>query len=70
LQHSAKLASNDDSRRARQERNEVYLRLEGITKSLPGVIADSGIRLEAARGEMHAILDEHDRRWSRSLHSD
>jgi general nucleoside transport system ATP-binding protein len=42
----------------RLERNDVYLRLEGITKSFPGIVANSGITLEADRGEVHALLGE------------
>jgi simple sugar transport system ATP-binding protein len=36
----------------------VYLRLEGITKSFPGVLANSNIHLEVGRGEILALLGE------------
>jgi simple sugar transport system ATP-binding protein len=36
----------------------VYLRLEGITKSFPGVLANCGINLDVGRGEIHALLGE------------
>ncbi len=36
----------------------MFLRLEGITKSFPGVVANSGITLEVGRGEIHAVLGE------------
>ncbi len=36
----------------------MYLRLEGITKSFPGVVANCGINLDVGRGEIHAVLGE------------
>ena len=36
----------------------VYLRLEGITKSFPGILANSNIHLEVGRGEILALLGE------------
>ena len=38
--------------------DHVYLRLEGITKSFPGVVANCGINLDVGRGEIHAVLGE------------
>src|SRR5438552_3081358 len=34
------------------------LRVEGVSKSFPGVQALSGVRLEVARGEIHALVGE------------
>ena len=36
----------------------VYLRLDGITKSFPGVLANCDIHLTVGRGEIHALLGE------------
>jgi simple sugar transport system ATP-binding protein len=36
----------------------VYLRLVGITKTFPGVLANSSIHLEVGQGEIHAVLGE------------
>ncbi len=36
----------------------MYLRLDGIAKSFPGVLANCGISLEVDRGEIHALLGE------------
>ncbi|NKB81099.1 MAG: ATP-binding cassette domain-containing protein [Nitrospirales bacterium] len=38
--------------------NTAYLRLENITKSFPGVLANSGINLSVEKGEIHALLGE------------
>jgi len=37
---------------------EVALKMEGITKSFPGVIANNGISLEIRAGEVHGLLGE------------
>lgn len=38
--------------------NTAYLRVENITKSFPGVLANSGINLSVEKGEIHALLGE------------
>ena len=38
--------------------NEPAVRLEGITKRFPGVIANQDVTLEVARGEIHALCGE------------
>jgi len=38
--------------------NVAYLRLENITKSFPGVLANSEINLSVEKGEIHALLGE------------
>lgn len=36
----------------------MYLRLDGITKSFPGVLANCCVNLEVGKGEIHALLGE------------
>lgn len=38
--------------------NTPYLQVENITKSFPGVLANSGIHLSVDKGEIHALLGE------------
>src|SRR3990172_13163591 len=38
--------------------SEVVLRVEGITKRFPGVVANDGIGFELARAEIHGLLGE------------
>lgn len=40
------------------EEPEIILRLEGMCKTFPGVVANDGINLEIRRGEIHALLGE------------
>jgi ABC-type uncharacterized transport system ATPase subunit len=42
----------------RQLLGEIMLRLEGVTKSYPSVIANDHIDMEIKRGEIHAVLGE------------
>jgi simple sugar transport system ATP-binding protein len=35
-----------------------YLRMTGITKYFPGVVANNGIDFEVERGEIHALVGE------------
>ncbi len=38
--------------------NDVYLRMEGISKAFPGVQALKDVTFEVARGEIHALVGE------------
>src|SRR5690606_28342740 len=38
--------------------NELAVRLEGITKRFPGVIANKDVSIEVAAGEIHALCGE------------
>ena len=35
-----------------------FLRMENITKSFPGVLANAGVNLDVRHGEIHALLGE------------
>ena len=37
---------------------EILLKLEGLTKAYPGVVANSGVDLAIQKGEVHALLGE------------
>ena len=41
-----------------QEDGQVLLRLEGISKSFPGVRALHNVHMEVRRGEVHALVGE------------
>lgn len=43
---------------AQRHEMDTILKLDGVTKSFPGVKALQGIHLEVARGEIHALLGE------------
>ncbi|MBR8057553.1 sugar ABC transporter ATP-binding protein [Burkholderia dolosa] len=52
------MAVNSPGRAAQADAEREILRLEGIRKRFPGVLALDGIRLDLRRGEVHAICGE------------
>ncbi len=43
---------------AQKTSNNTMLKMEGISKSFSGVVALSQVKIEVARGEVHAVMGE------------